>query len=115
MPVSATLRPKTLPAIPDGDRTGCVPVRARLSGTDRAQPLLLPGAVDDHIGPENPVRSIEAFVDSLDLAAVGFDRAAALSPSDPVDRDWIAGVARQAVRKRPSGREDMRSQHFDRL
>jgi hypothetical protein len=34
--------------------------------------LLLPEAVDDYVGPDNPVRFIEAFVDGLDLAALGF-------------------------------------------
>ncbi|MCB1447273.1 MAG: hypothetical protein KDJ87_16140 [Rhizobiaceae bacterium] len=41
---------------------------AHLSGTDRAQLLLLPEAVDDYVGPDNPVRFIAAFVDGLDLA-----------------------------------------------
>jgi transposase len=45
---------------------------AHLSGHDRSQLLLLPEAVDDYVGPDNPVRFIEAFVDELDLAAAGF-------------------------------------------
>ncbi|TNC62133.1 IS1182 family transposase [Rubellimicrobium roseum] len=47
---------------------------AHLSGHDRTQLLLLPEAVDDYVGPENPVRFIEAFVDELDLAGAGFAR-----------------------------------------
>jgi transposase len=47
---------------------------AHLSGTDRSQLLLLPEAVDDYVGPENPVRFIEAFVNGLDLFAAGFVR-----------------------------------------
>jgi len=47
---------------------------AHLSGTDRSQLLLLPKAVDDYVGPDNPVRFIEAFVDGLDLGAAGFVR-----------------------------------------
>jgi transposase len=39
-----------------------------LSGHDRSQLLLLPEAVDDYVGPDNPVRFIDAFVDGLDLA-----------------------------------------------
>jgi transposase len=35
---------------------------------------LLPKAPDDYVGPDNPVRFINAFVDSLDLAAAGFIR-----------------------------------------
>ena len=34
--------------------------------------LLLPEAVDDYVGPDNPVRFIDAFVDGLDLAAASF-------------------------------------------
>src|SRR3954453_5337403 len=45
-----------------------------ISGRDRSQLLLLPEAVDDYVGPDNPVRFIEAFVDGLDLAVVGFVR-----------------------------------------
>ena len=47
---------------------------AHLSGHDRSQLLLLPEAVDDYVGPDNPVRFIEAFVDELDLAGAGFAR-----------------------------------------
>ena len=43
-----------------------------LSGPDRSQILLLPEAVDDYVGPDNPVRFIDAFVDGLDLAAASF-------------------------------------------
>jgi transposase len=45
-----------------------------ITGHDRSQPLLLPESLDDYVGPENPVRFIEAFVDGLDLAAAGFAR-----------------------------------------
>ena len=48
---------------------------AHITGTDRAQVLLLPDTVDDYVGPDNPVRFIDAFVDSLDLAGAGFERA----------------------------------------
>jgi transposase/IS5 family transposase len=45
-----------------------------LEGHDRFQTLLLPEALDDYVGPENPVRFIDAFVDGLDLTAAGFAR-----------------------------------------
>src|ERR687889_221319 len=45
-----------------------------LTGHDRSQALLLPESLDDYVTAENPVRFIEAFVDSLDLAAAGFAR-----------------------------------------
>jgi transposase len=45
-----------------------------ITGHDRSQTLLLPETLDEYVGAENPVRFIEAFVDGLDLAAVGFAR-----------------------------------------
>src|ERR1700694_726633 len=45
-----------------------------ITGHDRRQTLLLPEAVDDYVGTDNPVRFIDAFVDGLDLAAAGFTR-----------------------------------------
>ncbi len=45
-----------------------------ITGHDRDQMLLLPEAVDDYVGADNPVRFIEAFIDGLDLAALGFAR-----------------------------------------
>src|ERR1700736_758286 len=45
-------------------------------GFERSQLLLLPEAVDDYVGADNPVRFIDAFVDQLDLAAAGFIRVA---------------------------------------
>ncbi|MCM2477806.1 IS1182 family transposase, partial [Rhizobium sp. CG5] len=56
---------------------------AHLSGTDRAQLLLLPEAVNDYVGPDNPVRFIEAFVDQLDLAKAGFIRVTAKETGRP--------------------------------
>ena len=45
-----------------------------ITGEDRSQILLLPQAVEDYLGPDNPVRFIDAFVDGLDLEAAGFRR-----------------------------------------
>jgi transposase len=47
-----------------------------IAGHNRSQALLLPESVDDYVGPENPVRFIDAFVEGLDLAAAGFVRVA---------------------------------------
>ena len=47
---------------------------AHITGKDRSQLLLLPDAVDDYVGPDNPVRFMDAFVDGLDLEAAGFQR-----------------------------------------
>src|ERR1700728_4694992 len=45
-----------------------------IAGHDRCQTLLLPESLDEYVGPENPVRFIEAFVDGLDLTEAGFVR-----------------------------------------
>src|SRR4028119_282397 len=47
-----------------------------IAGHNRSQALLLPESADDYVGPENPVRFIDAFIDGLDLAAAGFVRVA---------------------------------------
>jgi transposase len=46
-----------------------------IEGSDRDQQLLFPEALDDYVGAENPVRFLDAFVTSLDLATLGFQRA----------------------------------------
>ncbi|MGQ0486114.1 MAG: IS1182 family transposase [Hyphomicrobiales bacterium] len=42
-------------------------------GADRGQSTLLPECLDDWIDENNPVRVIDAFVDALDLAELGFE------------------------------------------
>jgi transposase len=44
-----------------------------IEGADRRQATLLPDTIEDYVGDENPVRVIDAFVEMLDLAALGFD------------------------------------------
>src|SRR5476649_1288865 len=44
-----------------------------VEGDDRKQVALLPECVDDYIEQDNPVRVIDAFVDELDLAELGFN------------------------------------------
>src|SRR5262245_35844589 len=44
-----------------------------VAGADREQSTLLPECLDDFIDESNPVRVIDAFVDALDLADLGFD------------------------------------------
>jgi len=48
-------------------------MRRFVEGTDRGQSTLLPECLDDWIDENNPVRAIDAFVDALDLAELGFD------------------------------------------
>ena len=46
---------------------------ARLvEGADRHQVTLLPNCLEDYVGEDNPVRVVDAFVDELDLGALGF-------------------------------------------
>jgi transposase len=56
---------------------------AHIPGFERSQLLLLPEAVDDYVGSDNPVRFIDAFVDGLDLAKAGFKRVEAKSTGRP--------------------------------
>lgn len=56
---------------------------AHINGTDRSQLLLLPERVEDYVGPDNPVRFIDAFVDQLDLFGLGFVRAEAKETGRP--------------------------------
>jgi transposase len=46
-----------------------------LRGMNRERVLLFPEIVDDYIAENNPVRFIDAYVESLDLAALGFTHA----------------------------------------
>jgi hypothetical protein len=45
-----------------------------IEGDDRNQPMLLPAAIEDYdyVSEASPVRAIDAFVDQLDLAGLGF-------------------------------------------
>ena len=43
-----------------------------IEGQDRSRLTLLPECPEDYVGENNPVRVVEAFVDQLDLAALGF-------------------------------------------
>ena len=46
-----------------------------VEGQDRHQVTLLPECLEDYIAEDNPVRVVEAFVEELDLQALGFERA----------------------------------------
>lgn len=47
-----------------------------IEGYDRRQRLLLPDCVDDYVSEDSPVRAVDAFVDELGLAGLGFEGAA---------------------------------------
>ncbi|MGI9355796.1 MAG: IS1182 family transposase [Rhizobiaceae bacterium] len=44
-----------------------------IEGTARDQVTLLPECLDDYVEGDNPVRMVDAFVEMLDLRALGFD------------------------------------------
>jgi transposase len=48
-------------------------MRRFVKGVDRSQTTLFPESLDDWISEDNPVRGIDAFVDALDLKALGFE------------------------------------------
>ena len=60
-----------------------------ISGEDREQTLLFPGCIDEYIDEASLVRVIEAYVNSLNLAALGFSRfepeSTGRPPYDPKD------------------------------
>jgi len=45
---------------------------AYIKGNSRNQVTLLPDCLDDYVSADNYVRVVDAFVDSLDVAALGF-------------------------------------------
>jgi len=46
-----------------------------ISGEDREQTLLLPDSIEDYLDENNPVRVIDAYINSLDVLSLGFLRA----------------------------------------
>ena len=54
-----------------------------LQGVSREATLVLPATLDEYITAENPVRFIDAFVDQLDLQALGFARVIAAVDGRP--------------------------------
>jgi transposase len=43
-----------------------------VEGVDRSQRTLFPASLENYITEDNPVRAVDAFVDGLDLRALGF-------------------------------------------
>jgi len=48
-----------------------------IQGADRNQVILLPDTLDDYVNADNEVRVIDAFIDRLDIGAIGFKAEAA--------------------------------------
>lgn len=45
---------------------------AYLEGENRYQSAIIPRSLDEQVGEDNPVRVIDAYVDSVDLVELGF-------------------------------------------
>jgi len=54
-----------------------------VEGQSREQVTLLPDCLDDFVGPANPVRIVDAFVEELDLLSLGFDGATPAATGRP--------------------------------
>jgi transposase len=54
-----------------------------VEGEDRRQATLLPACLDDYAAPDNPVRVVDAFVDGLNLTALGFGGIVPVATSHP--------------------------------
>src|ERR1700751_6093314 len=52
--------------------SGGTRVKRFVEGQERAQLILLPECLDDFVGEDNPVRVVDAFIEELDLAVLGF-------------------------------------------
>lgn len=86
-----------------------------IAGSDRSEVLLLPEALEDYLGAENPVRFIDAFVGQLDLVAAGFTKAqlneTGRPPYDPGDllRLYLYGYLNRVRSSRGLEREAARN------
>ena len=85
-------------------------------GHNREQVSLLPPCIEDYVGRDNPVRAIDAYVDSLDLHAldfrdVGSDGGASQPPYDPADllKLYLYGNLNQVRSSRRLEREARRN------
>ena len=56
---------------------------------DRSQISFLPECVEDYIDAENPVRVIDAFVDSLDMETLGVLKANAVRQPSKIQRPTL--------------------------
>ncbi len=52
-------------------------------GMAREQTSLLPASIEDYVGADHPVRVIDAFVDGLDVAGLGFEHAKTAATGRP--------------------------------
>ena len=72
-----------------------------VNGTDRDQPVLFPDTIEKYVDRENPVRFIDAFVDSLNMEKLGFKHSVladtgrpSYNPSDMLKLTFMATSTR---------------------
>lgn len=88
---------------------------AYVEGANREQVVLFPTAIDDYISAESPVRFMDAFVDQLELGALGFSRAEPEERGRPAydPRDllklYIYGYVNEVTSSRKLERESKRN------
>jgi len=86
-----------------------------VAGFSRNQGMLLPYTLEEYVDEENPVRFIDAFVDSLDLKRLGFRHSEPMEvgrpPYDPADllKLYIYGYLNQVRTSRKLERECQRN------
>jgi len=56
---------------------------SHIQGANRHEEIEFPQRLDDYIAADNPVRFIDAFVDELDLEALGFRHVVAAATGRP--------------------------------
>jgi transposase len=85
-------------------------------GHSREQTWLLPPCLEDYVGPDNAVRAIDSYVDSLDLLGLGFcdvgsDGGAGQPPYAPGDllKLYLYGYLNQVRSSRRLAREARRN------
>ena len=54
-----------------------------IEGEGRSQSMLFPERLEDWVAEDNPVRVVDAFIDELDLASLGFERSAPAGTGRP--------------------------------
>src|SRR5271155_218628 len=86
-----------------------------VEGEDRRQGVLLPEFLDDYVSEENPVRVIDAFVEALDLAELGFEGVVPEAPGRPAYHPgallkiYVYGYINQIASSRRLERETQRN------
>jgi len=59
-----------------GSSAGAIRMKRCIDGESRSQSTLFPETLDEYIAAHSAVRVIDAFIDRLDLGALGFSRVA---------------------------------------